>query len=288
MKRAPAEFLIQRVLVALDASEHSMMALPAAAALAHSLGAEISGLFVEDEDLLRLADLPFARELRLPSGQERPLVPETLAAELRALAAHARQALSSAAARVNLKWSFQVLRGPVHKTLLSAARESDLLVLGWASRPAAGSPRPRLGSTARTALTEGRQSVLLYHPVGTGARAVFVAYEETAGAVSLAAERGLAAASHLAEAARLPLIVLLPTASAEETPALEERVGAWLREHEVSASVGRIAPDPRQLRAALQAAGDGVLVLPADSALLKGQDLASFLEELRCPLLLVR
>ncbi|MBK7177644.1 MAG: universal stress protein [Chloroflexi bacterium] len=57
---------IQRILVALDASPHSLAALEAAIDLAERLDAELQGLFVEDINLLRLAQLPFARELRYP------------------------------------------------------------------------------------------------------------------------------------------------------------------------------------------------------------------------------
>jgi nucleotide-binding universal stress UspA family protein len=47
---------IRRILVALDASPHSFAALEAAAHLAAHLEAELFGLYVEDENLLRGAD----------------------------------------------------------------------------------------------------------------------------------------------------------------------------------------------------------------------------------------
>ena len=54
-----ADHTPRRILVALDASAHSHAALAAAVALAARLHAEIEGLFVEDINLLRLAELPF-------------------------------------------------------------------------------------------------------------------------------------------------------------------------------------------------------------------------------------
>ncbi len=65
--RAP----IRRILVALDASGASLAALDAAARLAATLEAELLGLFVEDEDLLRLAGLPCAREVGFTFTQAR-------------------------------------------------------------------------------------------------------------------------------------------------------------------------------------------------------------------------
>ena len=74
----------RRVLVALDSSAASSAALEVAAGVAASQACELSGLFVEDEDLLRLAELPFAREIQLARAMSRTLVPEQLQRDLRA------------------------------------------------------------------------------------------------------------------------------------------------------------------------------------------------------------
>ena len=64
--------LVRRILVAVDASHHSIAALEAAVELATRFQAELLGLYVEDINLLRLAQLPFGREVgtfshRLPA-----------------------------------------------------------------------------------------------------------------------------------------------------------------------------------------------------------------------------
>jgi K+-sensing histidine kinase KdpD len=51
---------IRRILVALDASPDSLAALKTAADLARRMEAELMGLFVEDIELLRMADSPYA------------------------------------------------------------------------------------------------------------------------------------------------------------------------------------------------------------------------------------
>ncbi len=122
----------RRVVVGLDAAPQSRVALAAAAALASQLRAELDALFVENADLLRLAGLPFARELGFPSASLRRLDPETMQRSLRAHAAEARRALTTAAGRVDVHWSFRVARGSMVDEVLAAAAEAELAVLGLA------------------------------------------------------------------------------------------------------------------------------------------------------------
>jgi nucleotide-binding universal stress UspA family protein len=64
---------LKRILVPLDASPHSRAALEAAIQLGASLGAEVSGLYVEDADLLDVCRYPFAMEIGMFSGRQRKL-----------------------------------------------------------------------------------------------------------------------------------------------------------------------------------------------------------------------
>ena len=121
---------VRRVVVALDASARSREAARAAAALARALEAELAGLFVEDENLLRLAALPFARHQPVSGGPARPLDLGAVEAQLRGLASAARQELERAAASVDVRWTFEVRRGPLPGEALEAARGTDLLLLG--------------------------------------------------------------------------------------------------------------------------------------------------------------
>jgi hypothetical protein len=116
--------------VALDASAGNREAARAAAALARALGVELAGLFVEDANLVRLAGLPFARQIPVSGGPARPVEREALEAQLRALAAAARQDLARAASSVQVTWTFEVRRGALPAEVLAAAGEADLLLLG--------------------------------------------------------------------------------------------------------------------------------------------------------------
>lgn len=95
--------------------------LEAAAALAARIGAELTGLFVEDATLLRFAGLPFARVIGFSSAARRDTGVEAMARSLRTLAQEARLAFAGVAARQDVQWSFRVERGAAPEALLAAA-----------------------------------------------------------------------------------------------------------------------------------------------------------------------
>lgn len=193
-------FSARRILVGIDASSASLDALSAAASIAARLGSELAGLFVEDEDLLRLAALPFAGIVRIPGGQREPIDLSSAEAALRAMGSRAREALQRTASHHRLTCSFQVRRGRVVPEMLAAAEGADLVVLGAAShgRPA----RAAVGETARATAARARTSVLL---LARGSRL-------TGGVVAVddgtpAGTRALAAARRVAPEDRPPTIV---------------------------------------------------------------------------------
>jgi nucleotide-binding universal stress UspA family protein len=198
---------IQRILVALDSSAHSRAALVAAAKLAVQLEAHLMGVFVEDMNLLRLAQLPFAREIRYASATPQKLDQTGLGQQLRSQADHARDELRQIAERHALEWSFRVLRGLVAAELLTAATEADLLVLGRAGRQAA--PRHWLGSTARTAVAQHQHPILLMPPSYDLSQPPLLLYDGSA-----AAQRALLLAVTLAEKhGRLSILFLTSDAT---------------------------------------------------------------------------
>lgn len=151
--------VIRRILVALDASSNSRAAMAAAIGLAETLKTEVHGLFVEDINLLRLAELPFAREVLFAETGLRQLERDSLVRKLHARAAILRREIEELATEHQIVSSFQVRRGSVNKELLSEALDSDLLVIGRMGQSI--SRRIRLGSTARAIVDQSRSAVLL-------------------------------------------------------------------------------------------------------------------------------
>ncbi len=280
MSSAERELNIQRILVALDASPHSLAALEAAAQLAATLGAELIGLFVEDVNLLRLAELPFVQEVGLFSATSRELSSQRVEWELRAQAAQARQALAKVAGQARVRWSFRVVRGVVSSEVLTAAAEVDLVTLGkvgWSP----GQSR-RLGSTTRAVLSNASNLTLITQQGARLGRPVLVIYDG-----SSRAERALAAAARLAgpEGA---LTVLLLARGAAEAQRLQHRAAAWLQRRGVKALYRRMRKeDLPRLAHMIETEGGGVLVLPSESDLLSREKLQQLLNNITCPVLLV-
>lgn len=126
---------IRRVIVGLDPAAQSRALLEAAVDAAGRMQAELLGLFVENQDLLHFAGLPFAREVGFESGTRRALDVASMERTLRTLAREARQALESVVGGTQVQWSFRVVRGAPVAELLAAAEESDLVIANLESPP---------------------------------------------------------------------------------------------------------------------------------------------------------
>ena len=281
MDKKEQELKIQRILVALDASTHSLAALDAAAELAASMQAELLGIFVEDENLLHLAGLPFSQELRSPTATSQPMNSEEMERQLHLQAAQARWALEKAAERVNAQWSFRTIRGQVTPSVLSAALDADLVAMGRVSRPL--HTRSRLGSTAR-ATSKLNRSVLLMRQGSDLSYPVLVTYDG-----SPAALQALAAAAQLARLSGDKLNILLFTEKYDDAEPLKDDLSTWLEEQELSAEFHWIPEaSVAKLSEMVQMAEDCVLVLGGDNPLLQADAIQKLLDETDCPVLLVR
>lgn len=281
--REPQAQLIRRILVALDASTDSLAALDAAAKLAARVNAELVGLFVEDINLLHLAGLPFTREMRFSRLED--INHEQMEEALRLQAAQARRALMQAADRRSVNWSFKVVRGQVTPEVLAAALEADLLTLGKASRPL--SRHSRLGSTARTLIEQAPHSILLTQHLTEENQPVLVTYDG-----SLEAQKALQVAVYIALANQLKLTVLVLAGDPEEMQTLAQHAADRLTHYSSELPdveyVRLPKPDVIQLIEAVRLEGGGTLVLGSGGPLLQANIIQTLLDELDCPLLIVR
>jgi nucleotide-binding universal stress UspA family protein len=273
---------IRRILVALDASQHSLAALEAASDLAGALKAELVGIFVEDINLLHLAGLPFAREVRFLSGADRPLDSPSMERELRVQAEQLRQLLAGIAGRRQIQWSFRVVRGQVATELLTAAQEADLLALGRASW--ASARRVRLGATAREVVAQALRPVLLLQYGHAICQPVQLVYDG-----SPAARRALATATQMASMTGGHLAVMVIADAPELALRLQEDIEGRLQAQQIKGDYRQlIKPSAEELAHALRTAGGGTLIISADNPLLEGEGLPTLLDAIDCSVFLVR
>lgn len=161
-----------RVIVSCDASPLGATAIDAAAALARRLDAELTGIFVEDINLLRTAALPFTREVASATALARRLHADDVQHLLQRQAQTVRDVLRTAASSLRLPWSFQVLRGVPLESVLGAMRELDLVVFGHEGRYAA--------SAGSAAPAVQRQPVMVVFDGSTAAQRALAAGEALA------------------------------------------------------------------------------------------------------------
>jgi nucleotide-binding universal stress UspA family protein len=276
------EVTIRRIVVAVDASPHSLAALEAAIGLAARFGAELSGLFVEDVNLLRLAELPFVHEVGQFSATRRRLEAGEMERQIQGQTVRVRRIFTGAAERAQVRRSFHAARGMVAAELLAAAEDADVLVLGKSGWSLVR--RGRMGSTTRAVLAQGGGQALILQEGTCLGSPVMVVYDG-----SPVARKALASAARLAEDDDHNLVVLLPAGEEEDTRRLREEVEAFLEDRDLdfsfrllaTGSVGDVSREvgPKQC---------GTLVLPAPSLLLRDEMLQALLDEIKVPVLLVR
>lgn len=279
---AEPQAIFRRILVALDASSESLAALEAAVQMAKRLEAELTGLFVEDADLFKLAQYPFVREVNLATRTGRRLDPATIERELEAQAALARRALEQAARQLQVPWSFRVIRGAVEAELIAAALEADLVAVGKAIHPLTGPSR--LGRMAQALSLRASCSLLLGVPALGGSEAVGVAYDG-----SPAAGDALEAAARIADNDGGQLLVLLMAETAEAAAEHEAAVRQRLRGSRLSLIFRRIvgAGWPALLPV-IEAERPRLMVIGVDPQSPEREALARLAESARSPVLLVR
>ncbi len=276
------QWTVQRILVPLDASEHSLTAMKAAVELAASLDAELEGLFVEDVNLLQLSEFPFAQEVSFFSPVSRRLEKENMERQLRIQARRLRQALAGLADRFQVPWTFRVTRGGVPAQVLAASEGADLTILGKAGWSMPGGTTG--GSTVRAIVSRGRgMTLIMQHGVR------FQATVQTVFTGSALAETALEVSSTMAAAWKMPLLVLMSGSSPEDLRSLEQKAARILDRMGVKASFQAL---PRlsceQLVRVLGAFGPGPLFLPCEPPNLAGGDLQTLIDRVRNPVFLVR
>jgi len=208
----------RRLIVELGHGASDARTLRAVADVAALLHWDLHGLFIEDESLFGLAELPFARELRLPGHEWQKIEPDRIAGELRRAATDAQRLLREVGAAMGVAHAFEVQRGDPAEALAAIALESDVLVV---AAPTTAAARLAHGVRRMHATAQESAASLLLLPPGFIPRVGPV--------VALATRAGdpaMAVAARAATNTREHLWLLLPDADPALAEAAAERAVA--------------------------------------------------------------
>jgi hypothetical protein len=124
-----------RVIISATCFADADAAIVLAISLAQKVKGDLYGLLVEDESILRYADLPFAKVIAFQSGTPQQVTPEAMASAFRSDARIFKAILAKSAMDASINWSFESKRGRMMPLLHSVASKGDLILLGHQQSP---------------------------------------------------------------------------------------------------------------------------------------------------------
>ncbi len=228
-------------------------------------GADLAGVFLEDQTLFRLAGLPFATEISRITSARRPLTAGELERHLKVQARRAERQLRSIAESLGLPWTFRTHRGPL-RSAVSEPGQFDWLLLGTARQALVGEVRApshsRYGATAERV----RPIAVLMESAASGAGPL---------------EAGI----DLAQDTGRPLLVFVTQKPAEAAGELAARLRSFGARAEIRALP---QADPAAAAAAIRRASPAVLITREGPRGLDEDEIATLRRGLRCPVVVVR
>ena len=188
-----------RVLISLDCDAVGKDVLEVLTVFGNGGEVEITGLYVEDEDLLRAASLPGLREIS-HSGEIRGLDLEEIRRQMAEQANRAKARFEETTHRLNYKASFQIVRGRAMESVAAAAQTSDIVVIDRSVRSAG--LRARLGTAFQALVSQHRNLLFVNEPWASGSSVVALC-ESPQGSCA----RALSTARRFAQREGIPLVV---------------------------------------------------------------------------------
>jgi nucleotide-binding universal stress UspA family protein len=269
---------IKRVLVPLDAASETGTALDTAARLAARWQVPLHGVFIEDEELISVAALPFARQVTLGTGAE-PLTRDHVEDHFRAFAERVRRELAAAANRHGVKWSFAVGRGPLAANPLGG--EDDFVVIGAVTRP--------IGGHFRIAARCWSWTATITRPFLLAKRE----WESGGSVFTLLRRRGPRSARTLGLAAQIAAfggssLTVAGTPDLAGSDDFAAWVAGLLEGHSLNLQTEPVTPQPAALRQRIIDLDCRLLILEAAEHDPGPDDLRELAEQLACDVLIIR
>ena len=269
------QFPVHRIVIALEPICENLKALEIAAEMAVRIKAGLHGIFMEDVNLLSAASLPFVHQVNLQSAGAHSFEPADVEAEFRALAGRARTCLQGLADHLKVPWSFAIHRGD-RRSLVSATRRSDLLVVETATRPFAR--YMKLPTDWSEISLHSERACLLLSTSVDRRKGTLVVYDGTD-----AGERAMAAA--VALDGTVGALTIVAPAAASKGPEVRKR----LRVAGIEADLQRIERlDSAELRRVITRVSCDLVVLPVVLAFEHRSALRELLAAPPCAILLAR
>jgi hypothetical protein len=260
-----SEQVTRSISVLLHSPETDRPLLELLGVLAAQPHSTIVGLFLEDINLLRLGELPSARELCRVTITERRLETGEIQRQLRVRARTLQRALEATAVKAGAQWAFRTARGTLASLLAEAARETDLLILGPAPRAL---PRPLDLTLVSVARQAAGPILALFDGSAASGRAVMLAAE-------LARERARR------------LIVYCLTTGEQDEHALHARLEGLLGGRHTELRCAE-SPGLEPLLKAARSEAASLLVIGDSAALWEPAAVRALEQRLNCPAVVVR
>lgn len=133
-----------KVVLRMRGGAASPLILEVATRFARTFRGELHGLFVENEELMALADMPFAREISLTGGRTRALSLDMVRKEMQAASAMMEREFERLTRAAHITARFEVIAGAAEEVLRKAMQDSGILAIGEPLALAAPGMLPKL------------------------------------------------------------------------------------------------------------------------------------------------
>lgn len=268
------------IVLQIQAGNVNPIAIEAALRLAEVLEKDFESIFVEDDDLLSLASLPFAREITATGRRSRSLSTAVMEREMRAASSAARRKIEALAKNHDVKTEFRVVRDAPGHAMREAGERAGILVLG---QPVTSSGRREIRSLV--ACLDGVPACLLVGERVTRAKGRVIALIDdptrSGEIIATAARFGATGAGDFS------VLVTRDALDAREEIAtqLAEIIGPGERVR----IEGLRDDEPGQVAQSVRQLGGGLLIAGFGGRLISDEPAVTHLTiSLQCPLLLLR
>lgn len=265
------------ILVALDHSSHSRAALESAAFIAQLMEARIHGLFVHDNQWLRISKLSSLSEIDELTGRISPIGREAVEKEIQKLERSIRKHFEIISRQHQLTHQWSTEKGEVAEKVLEAAENCDIITIG--SKGRSYSKTKKLGSTAATIIRSANKPILILqqrHNLNYPPIVIFDGSKKSVSALKIAEQIARRNATHLTV---IDLSEAFP--STEKSDNSLEDLDRKTKILKLSQpNMGRFLFMINKLRG-------GLLILPKNERFTRINTIEHILESADCPVLLV-